>query len=234
MSTHDPSSDSAPEGGDKPPFDKQPPQPGGPQGAPSDPYGAPLPPPSGADPYGTPPPGSPYGTPGPYDGSPYGAPPPPSGGYGTPYETGAGPVPGMPPLGGWGARILARAIDLVMIVAISMILVLPFASLGDQSGVAGSLWLAYAILLVYEGIMLSRGGQTVGKKLMKIRVATLADGSAPDAGTAWTRSATTVLPAVLCCIVLWWLIDGLFGVFDKPYRQCIHDKAAKTVVVSTV
>ncbi|MER5867717.1 RDD family protein [Kitasatospora sp. NPDC002040] len=233
MSTHDPSSDPTSEGGDKPSFDKRPPQPGAPQGVPSDPYGAPPPPPPAADPYGTPPPGGPYGAPGGYDGSPYGAPPPPPA-YGAPYQAGAGPVPGMPPLGGWGARILARLIDFLLIQAVAVVVVLPFANLGDQGGWVGAAWLGYGLYFIYEGIMLSRDGQTFGKKLMKVRVAMLVDGSAPTGSAAWTRAATFVLPAVICCGGLWWPVNGLFGVFDKPYRQCIHDKAAKTVVVSTV
>ncbi|KQV11698.1 hypothetical protein ASE03_13795 [Kitasatospora sp. Root187] len=199
---------------------------------PPDPYGAPPPPPSAADPYGTPPPSGSYGAPGGYDGSPYGAPPPPA--YGAPYQTGPGPVPGMPPLGGWGARILARLVDFLLVQAVAIVVVLPFANLGDQGGWVGAAWLGYALYLVYDGVMLSRDGQTFGKKLMKVRVAMLVDGSAPTSAAAWTRAATFVLPAVICCGALWWPVDGLFGVFDKPYRQCIHDKAAKTVVVSTV
>jgi uncharacterized RDD family membrane protein YckC len=80
--------------------------------------------------------------------------------------------------------------------------------------------------------MLSRDGQTVGKKVMNIRVAMLADGSSPTNQAGWTRAAVYTVPAVLCC-GLWWLVNGMFGVFDRPYRQCIHDKAARTVVVST-
>ncbi|MEV6972457.1 RDD family protein [Kitasatospora sp. NPDC093806] len=235
MSTHDPSGPE-PEGGGKPSFDKQPPPQGGgtPEGAPSDPYG-------------TPPAGGPYDRPGAYGGtygqspydrsspygqSPYDQPPPGPGpaGYGAPA---AGPVPGMPPLGSWPNRILARLIDYLLVQIVAVLVVLPFASLSDRSGSAGAFWLACAFYLVYEGLMLGRDGQTLGKKAMKIRVAMLIDGNSPTQSAAWTRAAVYILPAVLCCAGLWWLIDGLFGVFDKPYRQCVHDKSAKTVVVST-
>ncbi|MFD9594959.1 RDD family protein [Kitasatospora sp. NPDC059973] len=251
MSTQNPSG-SEPEGGGQPSFDKQPPSPGGgtPEGAPSDPSG--NPPPSSTPPPGSPygdrpgayggdyggtPGGSPYGQP-PYGQDPYGGPPsdqPPPGygpaGHGTP---GAGPVPGMPPLGTWPNRILAQVIDYVLVQIVAIILVLPFATLSDRSGEAGAFWLACGLYLIYDGVMLSRDGQTLGKKAMKIRVAMLIDGSTPPPAAAWTRAAVFILPAVICCAALWWLIDGLFGVFDKPYRQCLHDKAAKTVVVSTV
>lgn len=151
------------------------------------------------------------------------------------YSTGR--YDAMPPapaiaIGGWGKRIVARLIDYLIIQVVSFIVVLPFTGLGSRNGWTEGVWLYYALYLVYDGVMLSRDGQTLGKKAMKIRVAMLADGSGPDNSAAWTRAAVYTLPAVLCC-GLWWLVDGFFGVFDKPYRQCIHDKAAKTVVVVT-
>ncbi|MEU9128555.1 RDD family protein [Kitasatospora sp. NPDC048540] len=243
MSTNN-SSGSEQEGGDKPSFDK-PPQAGPPPGAPSDPYGTPPPadtpsdhasghasdrPPGYGAPYGAPPGGqaSPYGG-SPY-GAPYGAPPP----GGSPYgNVGEGPVPGMPPLGSWSNRIVAKVLDFLMMLILAVLVSLPFADLTSNNGWIGPIWLAYAFYLVYEGLMLGRDGQTVGKKLFKLRVAMLVDGSIPTGNAAWIRSATFVLPAVICCGALWWPVDGLFGVFDKPYRQCIHDKAAKTVVIST-
>ncbi|KJS56447.1 hypothetical protein VM98_07160 [Streptomyces rubellomurinus subsp. indigoferus] len=238
MSTYDPSSPE-PEKGGKPSFDKQPPQPGdGPYDTPSDaPSGAP----SGGEAdrpgayggtYGGPPPGA-YGQDGHQSGqNPYDQPPPGYGpaGYGTP---GAGPVPGMPAIGAWPRRILARLIDYLLMQAIGVAVVAPFVDLGTRNGEASAFWLAALIYLVYEALMLSRDGQTLGKKAVKIRAAMLIDGNPPTQSAAWTRAAVYILPAVLCCAGLWWIVDGVFGVFDKPYRQCIHDKAAKTVVVTT-
>ncbi|MFJ7908807.1 RDD family protein [Kitasatospora sp. NPDC096204] len=253
MSTHDPSG-SQPEGGDKPSFDKQPPQPGGgtPEGEPSGPTpsngqpgGEPGDQPGGPGAYRGTYGGSPYGdqTPGqdPYGQSPYGQPPydqpPPGhgtgygpGAYGTP---GAGPVPGMPPIGTWPKRILARLIDYALVQVIAVIVVGPFVDLSTRNGSTEAFWLGCAIYLVYEALMLSRDGQTLGKKAMKVRVAMLVDGNKPTPSAAWTRAAVFILPAVICCAALWWIVDGFFGVFDKPYRQCLHDKAAKTVVVTT-
>ncbi|BAJ28658.1 hypothetical protein KSE_28470 [Kitasatospora setae KM-6054] len=139
----------------------------------------------------------------------------------------------MPALGGWGARIVARVVDYLMVQVIALLVLLPFLHFDQQSGWIGSFWFSCALYLVYEGLMLSRDGQTLGKKLMKIRVAMLADGARPSPAAAWSRTATFIVPALICCGGLWWIVDGLFGVFDKPYRQCVHDKAAKTVVVST-
>ncbi|MEU9042716.1 MULTISPECIES: RDD family protein [unclassified Kitasatospora] len=252
MSTHDPSG-SQPEGGGKPSFDKQSPQPGGgtPEGEPSGPTPSEGPsegtsegPPDGAA-------GGPGAYQGTYGGTTYGGPahgqnlqgqnpygPPPSG-YGTGYgpgaygTPGAGPVPGMPPLGTWPKRIGARLIDYLIVQAIAVLVVAPFVDLSERNGSAEAFWLACGIYLIYDALMLSHDGQTLGKKAMNIRVAMLIDGNTPTQSAAWTRSAVFILPAVLCCAVLWWVIDGIFGVFDKPYRQCVHDKAAKTVVVTT-
>lgn len=258
MSTHDPSGPQ-PEGGGQPSSDKQPPAPGGgtpegepPRPTPSDePYGGPTGASTGA-PSG-PPPGAPSEGPGAYQGNyggpthgqnphgqpPYGQPPydqpppdygPGPGMYGAPS---GGPVPGMPPIGTWPKRILARVIDYVLIQVVGVIVVSPFVDLGTRQGSTEAFWLGCVIYLVYEALMLARDGQTLGKKAMKIRVAVLVDGNTPTQAAAWTRAAVYILPAVICCAALWWIIDGLFGVFDKPYRQCVHDKAAKTVVVTT-
>ncbi|KIQ62253.1 hypothetical protein TR51_24385 [Kitasatospora griseola] len=226
MSTHDDPSGTEPEEeGGKPSFDKQPPSGGSPYDTPPG-YGGQ---------YGAPPgSGSPYDNRPPGYGPPPGQTPPPGDPYGSPYGApGPGPISGMPALGGWGARIAATVVDWIMVEAVAVLVLLPFVNFGRQDGWVGSAWLGYLLFLVYQGLMLSRDGQTLGKKLMKVRVAMLADGSSPTAGAAWTRAATFVVPALLCCGGLWWPVDGLFGVFDKPYRQCIHDKAAKTVVVST-
>lgn len=139
----------------------------------------------------------------------------------------------MPALGSWLNRIVAVVLDWVLVQVVAILVLLPFVSFDKQDGWVGSAWLGYGLFLVYEGVMLSRDGQTLGKKVMKVRVAMLIDGSSPTPSAAWTRAATFIVPALICCGGLWWPVDGLFGVFDKPYRQCIHDKAAKTVVVST-
>ncbi|MFF7993787.1 RDD family protein [Kitasatospora xanthocidica] len=252
MSTHDPSGPQ-PEGGGKPSFDKQSPQPGGgtPEGEPSGPTpshgpseGSPEGPSDGAaggpgayqGTYGGTTNGGPTHGQNPYGQNPYDPTPPGHGtgygpgAYGTP---GAGPVPGMPPIGTWPKRILARLIDYLLMQIIGVVVVGPFADLSERNGSAEAFWLACALYLIYEALMLSRDGQTLGKKAMKIRVAMLIDGSTPTQSAAWTRAAVFILPAVLCCAALWWVVDGVFGVFDKPYRQCVHDKAAKTVVVTT-
>ncbi|GES29764.1 RDD family protein [Streptomyces angustmyceticus] len=204
------------------------PPPGGPPpgGTPPPPGGTPPPP------GGTPPPyaGTPYGS-GPYAGDPYGGQPGP-----------ADPLAGMPPLANRGRRLVARIIDAIIIgVPVSVIMTLIVGGVdyfstdsveaGRQSTVSGVTMLVY---LVYEGLMISSRGQTLGKMAMKIRVAMLSNGSIPTAQASWIRAAVYTLPEIVpCCGFIFWLVNVLWCTWDQPYHQCLHDKAAKTVVVST-
>lgn len=210
------------------------------------------------EPQEEPPTGSPYGSPPPPEGGPYGGPmPPPPGGqgpYGTqgsPYDDAPGgespygqdPLAGMPPLPSRGRRLLARIIDWLIIFVPVYLIAVPLVHSGyDYGGTADSTfssgngyWVGFAgwiVYFLYEGLMLSWRGQTVGKMALRIRVATLRNGAVPDAGAAWARSAVYSLPLIVPCVgFLFWLINVLSCTWDRPYRQCVHDKAAKTVVV---
>jgi uncharacterized RDD family membrane protein YckC len=214
------------------------------------------PPPGEGSPDGTPHNGNGEGdrTGSPYDnpyGSRYGAPPPPpydpnafGGGYG-----GRDPLAGMPPLGSLGRRLLARLLDLLLITVPITLISLPFGGTGMKMNNGdggfnnvvtnldtGHQWVWTVItavaLVLYEWLMVRRTGQTVGKRILRLRVAALSDGSTPASSPALVRAAVLLLPAWLCCPCLWWLVIVGWVVLDKPYRQGPHDKAAKTVVVS--
>lgn len=88
-----------------------------------------------------------------------------------------------------------------------------------------SLFAATAYIL-YEGLMLAAGGQTVGKKAMRIKVVT-ADGSEISRGQAWGRALSRQLLGLVPCLGL---VDYLVA-FGKE-RTCIHDMMAKTRVVN--
>jgi uncharacterized RDD family membrane protein YckC len=145
------------------------------------------------------------------------------------------PLAGMPPLGSRGKRLLARIVDALLIgipIAVIAGLVTGFDSYDDTSAQYWQGGLYTLVYFVYEGVLLSRSGQTVGKKLMKIRVAMLQNGAAPSGAPAWVRALIYQIPALIPCLgFLFWLINVLFCTWDKPYQQCIHDKGAKTVVV---
>ncbi|MGP3923648.1 RDD family protein [Streptomyces sp. 8N616] len=210
-------------GGGGSPYDGTPPPGGEPPQPP--PGGEPPPPPPGGGPFGGPPPPGGW----PPAGEPFG---------GAPY--GAEPLAGMPPLANRGKRLLARIIDgLLISIPVGAIM---YGIVGgydptdaDDSGksaaVQGVVLLAY---LLYEGLMLTHSGQTVGKRLMNIRVALLENGGVPKGQPGWIRACVYSLPEIVpCCGFIFWLVNVLWCTWDKPYHQCLHDKAAKTVVVET-
>ncbi|MFF9777814.1 RDD family protein [Streptomyces sp. NPDC013978] len=216
---------------DDDPFRKQqpPPQQGG--GSPYDPppYGS-QPPPQGGGPYG----GGPYGG-GPYGGGPYG---------GDPYGGGAypnDPLSGMPPLADSGKRVLARIIDMILVGIVVGMLAWAFRisqyTVDSDDFEFGKSFaqeaLAAVLYIAYDTYFTVKNGQTLGKKLMKLRVADLNDGSTPSVRTALARAAVLWIPFAFCCACIWTAIAGGWSFFDKPYKQGLHDKAAKTVVVST-
>ncbi|MFF8813446.1 RDD family protein [Streptomyces pactum] len=213
--------------------------PGG--GSPGDPSGGG---PYGGGPYGGPPGGGPPGGgPGgpddPYGGGPYGGGPYGGGPYGGDRFGAQDPLAGMPPLAHLGRRLVARIIDGLLIgipVALIMAVVLGGYDPVDDTGASTVVTVVGALAyFFYEGLMLTRSGQTVGKQVMKIRVAMLHDGSVPAGQPGWMRAAVYSLPEVVpCCGFVFWLVNVLWCTWDRPYRQCVHDKVAATVVVSAV
>ncbi|MEU1627332.1 RDD family protein [Streptomyces sp. NPDC020096] len=186
-------------------------------------------------PDGTPPPSGAAGEPGSGTGGepPYGRMPPPPPTY---DRTETDPLAGMPPLANRFKRLVARIID-ALIVGIPVGIILGFAFGGYDYNRAGrSFWqeLIYALVYFgYDGYMLTTRGQTFGKQFMKIRVAMLDNGALPAGQPGWTRAAVYALPPIVpCCGSLFWLINVLWLLWDKPYQQALHDKSAKTVVVS--
>jgi uncharacterized RDD family membrane protein YckC len=222
-------------------------QPG--SGSPDDPFA--KRPEGGGSPYDRPPPEQPDDRPppgGPYGGGPYGAPPPGAGGpcgpggpggpygpYGQgPYPGGPDPLAGMPPLAEGGKRVLARLLDIVVVLVPAG--VLDWVTVGidsndydtGRSAVGGVL--TAIIGFFYEWLTTRSGGQTLGKRVMKLRAAMLDDGRVPPASAAAVRALVLWVPA-FCCSCFWFLIIGITVLFDRPYKQGLHDKAARTVVV---
>jgi uncharacterized RDD family membrane protein YckC len=74
-----------------------------------------------------------------------------------------------------------------------------------------------------------RGGQTVGKRAMKLRVIPVAPEKQLTRGDMVKRWAVQYVAGPLVPFLS--LIDGLWQLWDKPLQQCLHDKVAATVVV---
>ncbi|MDX3481090.1 RDD family protein [Streptomyces scabiei] len=180
---------------------------------------------TGPPPTRPPPPGG-----GPHDGDPYG---------GGPYPN--DPLAGMPPLADSGKRVLARIIDMILVGLVVWLLAWAFRISqytvnSDDFEFGKSLAqeaLAAVLYIAYDTVLTVRDGRTLGKKLLKLRVADLDDGSTPSTQTALIRAAVLWIPFAFCCACIWTAIAGGWSFFDRPYKQGLHDKAAKTVVVST-
>ncbi|MFC4019814.1 RDD family protein [Micromonospora sp. GCM10011542] len=109
--------------------------------------------------------------------------------------------------------------------------------IGEQAGglQVVILLIATALWLAYEVPPMASGGQTVGKRVMRIRAVPLADDQPLGFGRALRRWTTLGAPTLFwyCCglgLVLQ-LVDALSPLFDHPLRQALHDKRAQTVVV---
>lgn len=180
-------------------------------------------------------------------------------GYGAPQYSGpTGGAPykgqafGLPPTGPnslasvW-KRLGARIIDGIIISIIPTVVLAgvlldddttggTFGGMGQNPLAGDRIVLTLALLLVgavYEIFFLTSRGATPGKSILGMRVAQVADGNKPEMQTAVTRWAATSLPALVPVVgSLYTLIDALWLFWD-PNQQCLHDKAAKTVVVNT-
>ncbi|MET8553652.1 RDD family protein [Streptomyces sp. NPDC004959] len=234
-----------PGGANPPPYGgANPPPPGGGNPYGSEPGGGPYgsgPDDRSGNPYGGDP-NNPYGDQGPYGGgqgpyggqgqSPYG--PYPGGPEGPPPGD---PLAGMAPLAPSGRRVLARVIDMVLVGIVVYLLTLLFRVSETNFDHAhagrsvGQSFVAAILYIGYDVLMSQRRGQTLGKRLLKLRVARLDNGLTPDTRTLLVRAAVLWLPFAFCCACVWTAICGGWSFIDRPYKQGLHDKAAKTVVV---
>ncbi|GGP34636.1 hypothetical protein GCM10010214_03850 [Streptomyces abikoensis] len=183
-------------------------------------------PPAGQNPYGQ---QAPYGQQPPYGygqpQSPYYPPPmPPMGAGGPPPQA----------LAGQGARLGARILDGIFVVVLMIVPLLISGAIratADGAAPLASLVMLVgmiAVFLLYEPLMLSKSGSTFGKRICGIRVARLSDGQNLSYGGALWRMLSSYLMGF---VPLLGLLNILWCLWDSPYRQCLHDKAASSVVV---
>lgn len=141
------------------------------------------------------------------------------------------PVPGAPTAGGVPAeragfwkRFAAALIDGILVGIVSSLLgAILGVEVGDPSAGASGLQLLLGVgyYVYFHG---SPSGQTIGKKLLSIRVLGANDGASISYGTAALRYVGSILSAIVCLLgYLWMLWD--------PNKQTWHDKIASTIVV---
>lgn len=178
--------------------------------------------------------------------TPYGAP-----GYGPPgfgNEPWAASPPGRESgmLADVGYRLLARILDTLIVFAVALPVtalaggIQFYATSGTGSAPldtfdGGSLVngvFVFGLFFLYDGIQHALWGQTVGKRAAGVRVVSQRTGARPDAGSAVIRAAVYCLPGIVLCLgPIFWILNSLWCTWDRPYRQCLHDKTARTVVI---
>ncbi|MHC0433961.1 RDD family protein [Streptomyces sp. O3] len=151
-----------------------------------------------------------------------------------------------------GRRLAARLIDTLVLGAVTGVAAVPAATTAydhvnakiDEAKLSGetvTVWLidgttaaclggVLAALLIfgvlYEALPTAKWGRTLGKKLCGLEVRDIEKHVAPSFGAALRRWLVYSVPGVL--------VVGVVGVawclFDRPWRQCWHDKAAHTFV----
>jgi uncharacterized RDD family membrane protein YckC len=130
-------------------------------------------------------------------------------------------------LAGWWRRVWAYVIDVVILFVALVVLVAIGSAVSEGLAIALVIVWVVAIFLGYwtyfEG---GESGQTLGKRALGIRVRSDTGGRA-GYGRAFGRNLIArligLIPFVGIVDVLWPLWDGR--------KQCLHDKAASTIVV---
>jgi uncharacterized RDD family membrane protein YckC len=130
-------------------------------------------------------------------------------------------------LAGWWRRVGAYLIDfLVLVVSIAIVAVIGAAVSTTIEIVLLVLWAVAAIFGYWAYFEGSESGQTPGKHALGIRVRNDSGGRA-SYGQAVGRNIVRFLLGIIPLISL---VDFLWPLWDSR-KQCLHDKAASTIVV---
>ncbi|MFF2812227.1 RDD family protein [Streptomyces sp. NPDC058000] len=192
----------------------------------------------GQPPYGQQQYGQPQGAPVPPQPYPPQAPVPP---YGAPQplQPQMGRPQGPPPqaLAVPGLRLLARFIDYLIILVLTLgvwIAVYAWMKSAFKSGDSGLMPTALSliawevlVLLLFEPLTMAMGG-TLGKAICGLRVVHIETGNKLGFGHALGRWLCYL---GIGMVPILGLINVLSCIWNEPFRQCMHDKAANTVVV---
>jgi len=95
----------------------------------------------------------------------------------------------------------------------------------------GLMLLGVIALAIYQLMLYLRTGQTIGKKLMGVRVVKFTDGT--NLGFGGLIGLREIVPAVISMIPL---LGGIFSIVDACFifrvdQRCIHDLIANTKVI---
>ncbi|MFD3928449.1 RDD family protein [Streptomyces sp. NPDC058614] len=155
---------------------------------------------------------------------------------------------------GLGKRLAARLVDTVVLAGVTAVAAVPLGTkavdhvnekidAAKLSGETVTVWLLdgttagylgviLAVLLLfgvlYDALPTAKWGRTLGKMLCGIEVRDIEGHEPPSFGSALRRWLVYGVTGVLGVGVL----GVLWCLFDKPWRQCWHDKAAHTFVAA--
>ncbi|MEU7572248.1 RDD family protein [Micromonospora sp. NPDC049240] len=170
-------------------------------------------------------------------------------------------APNGQPLAGFGERLVAWLIDTAVATAVAMVLFAPvfiwlvlrmidrMPAPGPDGTVAepdplvifgdfllpvllaelGLFLLLLVFYWLYHVEYARRTGQTLGKKVMNLRIIPARPDATLTRGMLGKRYLVEFVAASLVPFLNY--LDGLWQLWDKPWQQCLHDKAAGTVVV---
>ncbi|WP_105974324.1 RDD family protein [Streptomyces geranii] len=153
---------------------------------------------------------------------------------------------------GLGKRFAARLVDTLVLGALTATAAVPLGTMAVDhingkidaaklSGETVTVWLLDGTTGLYLGIVLAvlllagvlseawptaKWGRTLGKKLFGLEVRDIEGHEPPSFGAALRRWLVYSLPGLLGIGV----VGVLWCLFDRPWRQCWHDKAAHTFV----
>jgi uncharacterized RDD family membrane protein YckC len=142
---------------------------------------------------------------------------------------------------GRGTRLAAAVLDGIIAVAVTYLPLFLTGALkldGTTPDFSALMGVGGAIALVgfiaWIGVtwyLVKRNGQTIGKKLLGIRVVRSSGSPASVARIFWLRNIVNGIPGAIPVLgILYVLVDHLL-IFGEP-RQCLHDRIADTTVVN--
>jgi uncharacterized RDD family membrane protein YckC len=147
--------------------------------------------------------------------------------YPPPPQTQPGMTPGgaSGPRAGFWSRFAAVLVDGI-IVAIVPAIIIGIGAGANSSGLIAVGWILGVLFGVFYEIYFHGGrtGQTIGKKMLGIRVVDFATGGPIGYGRAFLRLIGRYISGLVCYLGYLWML------WDKE-KQCWHDKMANDVVV---
>ena len=134
------------------------------------------------------------------------------------------------PLAERGQRLIASLIDASPIFVLQ-VLIRWVHSLGTVNNTVNTVVAGYLLLLfvyaIYQIAILVKDGQTIGKKIMHVKIVGVDSGHNP--GYMSTVIKRSILNTLLSLIPIYAIVDDLLIIRDD--HRCIHDFIAGTVVV---